>query len=401
MGEENKHSHIGASSAYRWMNCPGSVRLYDQVTRRASSEYARVGTAAHEICERCLLQNCDAAEFAGTEVEVEGVAIPVDDGMVSAVQVYLDKIRADQDLRGGTLSVEQSFDLSWVRPGMFGRNDACLVPDILFGTLHVYDYKNGRKHVSAKGNTQCMYYALGALGEDNPRMVEVVVCTIIQPNAYGKNPVDSWVVPVGDLYKWAEEELGPAVDRTKDPDAPCVEGDWCCFCEAEGLCPAKLGAALALLDEPETADVLAELPPVEALTPAQIGMASAFFTSDAFNAWVKSLAAAELDLLQRGVEVPGRKLVETTSYGNRKWADPAAVTSHPNLAVFGEELIESKLKSPSQVERLMTQARIPRAERAAIMESLVTRDETTKISVVSSDDSRAAIDGQAAINLLD
>ena len=401
MGEENKHSHIGASSAYRWMNCPGSVRLYDQVPRRASSEYARVGTAAHEICERCLLKNCDAVEFAGTEVEVEGVAIPVDDSMVSAVQVYLDKIRADQDLLGGSLSVEQSFDLSWVRPGMFGRNDACLVPDILFGTLHVYDYKNGRKPVPAEGNLQCMYYALGALGEDNPRMVEVVVCTIIQPNAYGKNPVDSWVVPVGDLYKWAEEELGPAVDRTKDPDAPCIEGEWCCFCEAAGICPAKLGAALALLDEPETPDVLAELPPVEALTPAQVGMASAFFTSDAFSAWVKSLAAVELDLLQRGVEVPGRKLVETTSYGNRKWADPAAVMAHPTLTVFGEELIESKLKSPSQVERLLTQVRIPRAERAAIMDALVTREETTKISVVSFDDSRAAIDGQAAINLLD
>lgn len=401
MDAKNKHSHIGASSAYRWMNCPGSVRLYDAVTRRAPSEYARVGTAAHEICERCLLRNCDAAEFIGTEVEVEGVPVPVDESMAASVQVYLDKIRADQDLLGGTLSVEQSFDLSWVRPGMFGRNDACLVPDNLFGTLHVYDYKNGRRHVSAEGNTQCMYYALGALGEDNPRMVEKVVCTIVQPNAYGKDPVDSWEVSVEDLYKWAREELGPAVDRTKDPDAPCVEGDWCCFCEAEGLCPAKLGAALALLDEPKTAGVLAELPAVDALTPAQIGMASAFFTSDAFNAWVKSLAATELDLLQRGVEVPGRKLVETTSYGNRKWADPEAVTSHPTLSAFGEELIESRLKSPAQVERLMTQARIPRGERAAIMDSLVTREETTKISVVSSDDSRAAIDGQAAINMLD
>lgn len=401
MGEENKHSHIGASSAYRWMNCPGSVRLYGQVTRRAPSEYARVGTAAHEICERCLLRNCDAAEFIGTEVEVEGVPVPVDEGMAASVQVYLDKIRADQDMLGGTLLVEQSFDLSWVRPGMFGRNDACLVPDDLFGTLRVYDYKNGRKHVSAEGNTQCMYYALGALGEDNPRMVEVVACTIIQPNAYGKDPIDSWEVPVEDLYRWAGEELGPAVDRTKDPDAPCVEGDWCCFCEAAGVCPAKLGAALALLDEPKSAGVLAELPAVDALTPAQIGMASAFFTSDAFNAWVKSLAATELDLLQRGVEVPGRKLVETTSYGNRKWADPAAVTSHPTLSAFGEELIDSRLKSPAQVERLMTQARIPREERAAIMDSLVTREETTKISVVSSDDSRAAIDGQAAINMLD
>jgi len=401
MGEESKHSHIGASSAYRWMNCPGSVRLYDAATRRAPSEYARVGTAAHEICERCLLKNCDAAEFIGTEVEVEGVPVPVDESMAASVQVYLDKIRADQDLLGGALLVEESFDLSWVRPGMYGRNDACLAPEGPFGTLRVYDYKNGRKHVSAEGNAQCMYYALGALGEGNSRMVEGVVCTIIQPNAYGKDPIDSWEVSVEDLYRWAGEELGPAVDRTGDPAAPCVEGDWCCFCEAAGICPAKLGAALALLDEPKTADVLAELPAVDALTPAQIGMASAFFTGDAFNAWVKSLAAAEIDLLQRGVEVPGRKLVETTSYGNRKWADPAAVTSHPALSAFGEELIDSRLKSPAQVERLMAQARIPREERAAIMDSLVTREETTKISVVSSDDSRAAVDGQAAINLLD
>ncbi|MCH8328897.1 MAG: DUF2800 domain-containing protein, partial [Nanoarchaeota archaeon] len=54
------HSKIGASSMYRWSNCPGSVKLSEGMTSE-SSIYAIEGTAAHEVVglalERALSEN--------------------------------------------------------------------------------------------------------------------------------------------------------------------------------------------------------------------------------------------------------------------------------------------------------------------------------------------------------
>ena len=46
-----KHARLSASSAFRWINCPGSVALSDQCPTPASSSYADEGTLAHAIGE--------------------------------------------------------------------------------------------------------------------------------------------------------------------------------------------------------------------------------------------------------------------------------------------------------------------------------------------------------------
>lgn len=384
------HSDIGASSAYRWMNCPGSVRLYGQLVKRTATEYASAGTAAHELCERCLVTGRDPASFAGEIIVADDREFTVDDSMVSSVSIYVELVRRDRAKFGGKLNVEKSFSLDWLYPGMFGRNDASLVPDLVFGDTIIYDYKNGRKAVHAERNVQCMYYALGALGKDNPMLSERVICKIVQPNCWGKDPVDEWAIPTTDLYAWAFDVLRPAAVRTKEPDAPCITGDWCCFCEAAGLCPARKAEALALLDKPAAPAQVASLPDVERMTPEQIGRAAAFFTSEAFQVWVKALAATEVSLLQRGVQVPGRKLVETVVRGNRRWASEDAVISALR-DLCGDELFNNSLKSPAQVEKLLTALKIDKKEREALVSPLVTRDETIKTIVVSEDDERPSV----------
>lgn len=384
------HSEIGASSAYRWMNCPGSVRLYGQLIKRTATDYASAGTAAHELCEKCLVTGRDPASFLGDVIIADRREFTVDEAMVSSVSVYVERIRADHANFGGTLNVEKSFSLDWLYPGMFGRNDASIVPTTVFGDTYIYDYKNGRKAVRAEGNVQCMYYALGALGERNPMQSERVICVIVQPNCWGKDPVDEWPVATAELYAWAYDVLRPAAKRTEEPDAPCVTGDWCCFCEAAGLCPARKAEALALLEKPETKTQLATLPNLERMTPEQIGRAAAFFTSDAFQAWVKALAATELALLQRNVPVPGRKLVETAVRGNRRWAsEDAAVAALKELC--GDDMFTSSLKSPSQMEKLLASLKVEKKEREALIAPLVTRDESIKTIVVSEDDERPSV----------
>lgn len=394
------HSNIGASSAHRWMNCPGSVRLYDQLTVRRTTEYAATGTAAHEVCERCLRDGLEPLSFLGQKLKVGDFDVEVTETMVSAVNVYVGQIRLDHHRYGGKLMVEQSFSLDWLHPGMFGRNDAAIVPDQVFGTLRIYDYKNGRKLVHAENNPQCMYYALGALGRDNPWMAEKVELNIIQPNAFGKEAIERWTVSVDELYQWAYDFLLPAAKRTQEPDAPCVPGEWCTFCEAAHLCRAREEAAVALLDGPTEKQPVATLPSVNSLTPERIGLLSAFFQSDEFSSWVKALAAAELSMLSQGVIIPGRKLVETTVRGNRRWISEEAVTRE--FGDLGGEILTTKVKSPAQIEKLLSSRGVKKADREARLEKLVTRDESTKTIVVSESDGRTAIaDKKNAIELFD
>ena len=398
---EEKHSNIGASSAYRWMNCPGSVRLCAGLPKRPLSEFALVGTAAHMVCELALKTNGDPRDYLGGTVSVEGREIEVTEEMVEGVQIYVDKIRSDQKEFGGDLVVEQSFDLSWLYPGMFGRNDAALLPKGLFEDLRIYDYKNGRKAVAAESNVQCMYYALGALGKENPLMAERVFVHIIQPNSWGKESIERWETQAEDLYRWGQEVLLPAAKRTEDPDAPCVPGSWCFFCEAQGICPAKMREALDLLDDVGVSDLSAPvitLPAPETLSPEVLGRVASFFNSDAFEAWMKAVSAVELDLLKNGTPVPGRKLIEYEYKGNRKWNDAEAAAAI--LKKYGDEVFA--LKTPAQVEKVMTSLKVPKSERETILSGLVIREITPKEKVVSEDDSRvvAADRKQSAIDLL-
>ena len=53
----SKHAKLSASSAFRWINCPGSVALADQLPAPGSSAYADEGTLAHALAE-LKLQMC-------------------------------------------------------------------------------------------------------------------------------------------------------------------------------------------------------------------------------------------------------------------------------------------------------------------------------------------------------
>ena len=386
------HSHIGASSASRWLACPGSVRLYNQLTSRRATEYAARGTVAHELCERCLLEGTEPLDYLGKEFEQDGFPIKVDDAMVSAVTMYVGQIRLDRERFGGTLKVEQSFDLSWVYPGMFGRNDACLIPDDLFGILRVYDYKNGRVNVEAENNPQLMYYALGALGQHNLNCVEVIEINIIQPNSMdGGSWLDTWSISADKLYTWAMDVLRPGAAKTAEPDAPLCEGEQCTFCEASAFCPLKQSTVLAMFDAPvEAAPSEIVLPDIGAIAPERVGLLSAFFNGPEFDRWRKSLAAEEQAMLARGVHIPGRKLVEKTVKGNRRWVSEDAVITALK-GELGEEMFSSSLKSPVQIEKLLTARGMKPAERSGLIDPLVTRDETIKVSVASETDSRADV----------
>lgn len=89
---EIAHAILGASSASRWLACPGSVRLTKDLPDQ-SSPYAALGSAAHDLCEKCLLDGSDAVSHMGEYISAKGEEFQVDAEMADAVQVYLDYVR--------------------------------------------------------------------------------------------------------------------------------------------------------------------------------------------------------------------------------------------------------------------------------------------------------------------
>jgi len=174
------HSPLGASGAYRWIPCPGSVRLAIGYKDEASP-FALEGTAAHGLADLCLRSGIDAWEMIGEAYPVDGheggAYVEYTKDMADAVQVYLDSVRSRYpDRNQGNFFVEYGFHCPDIHPLFYGQSDLVYV-DEEDRRLDVDDYKHGAGIViDVQENPQNMYYACGVL--DN--------MTTLSPNA-------SWV----------------------------------------------------------------------------------------------------------------------------------------------------------------------------------------------------------------
>lgn len=355
------HAKLGASSSHRWMNCAGSIRMSEGI-EDVGSDYAREGTAAHEVGERCLRHGTDAIAYLDTIVAVEdeqGVHhFTVTEEMAEAVQVYVDHIRNRIEELGGadavTMFVEHRFDLTPLNPPgpMYGTSDCTLwVPEARH--LDVNDYKHGAGvAVDATENSQLMMYALGAVVELGKRP-ETIRVTITQPR--GHHPAG--IIRSYD-FTWAEliafkEELFDRARATEDPDAPLNPGEWCRFCPAAPTCPAKREQTQLVTQDmfdvvapPEEAGTL---PAPENITDEQL--AFILHNSGQVMDWLRSVEAHVMRRLERG-KFPGYKLVEGRS--NRRWRDEDAVDTYlRGRGLKKDERYKSKLISPAQAEKAL------------------------------------------------
>ena len=219
------HSSIGASSMYRWKNCPGSVKLSQGLPNK-SSIYAKEGSAAHEIVglalERAFSENRSTLEVLNDTVKA-----------LSVYTNYIEEIKKDNPMYIGD-----------ILPNLCGTAD-CVIYDKTLKTLHVIDYKHGQGiPVEVINNLQLSYYALGALHTLNYPCRDVKM-TIIQPRCYHPDGfIRSWVVP--SLYFIDFElDLIAAAKETKKKKALLAAGAHCMFCLAKTICPQKEKVAQA------------------------------------------------------------------------------------------------------------------------------------------------------------
>lgn len=319
------HSIIGASSMHRWAKCPASVRLSKGMPN-TSSKHAEEGTYAHEVAELILnnkLHDCEDMEI------------------IEPVMTYVEYVR---ELQKGCscYGVEEKFDLSLIYPGLFGTCDAWVF-NATTSTLHVVDYKHGQGiAVEAENNSQLRYYALGAAMKLR-LPVSKVQMTIVQPRCWHpEGPIRSWTIPVSDLLEFTAD-LIDAAKATEDPNAPIVSGDHCRFCPAAATCPELSAKAM------ESAK--AEFLPTPAFDVDTL--ANYLEKIPAIESWCKAVEAFAFREAQRGIDIPGFKLVPKKTH--RKWRDVEELDTKLLLEVglSYDDVWNKKMKTPAQIESLL------------------------------------------------
>ena len=236
------HSPLGASSAERWMNCPGSVNIIKSIVglpEPSDPEYRLEGTAAHEAIAYCLSgSGFEAWEVIGQKF----VGVTVTKEMADAIQVFIDA--ANALAAGADKTFVEAKISSPDHPMFYGTVDFAAVKD---GTLYILDYKHGQGIVvPTQDNPQMMYYAYGILLQHPD--VRRVSMQIIQPRVPFRND-EPWVVAAEDIAQWAETKMFPAMERTKT-DNTLATGEHCRFCPAKDAlaCPA-MNKLLAEMEE--------------------------------------------------------------------------------------------------------------------------------------------------------
>lgn len=132
--------------------------------------------------------------------------------------------------------VETRIYLDFIHPEMFGTFDGAVVDH--FGTLHVFDYKYGQGHsVSPTKNLQMIFYGIG-LAHKFQWNFKRVRLWIIQPRIKGYDGPVFWEIPTLELRSYVPK-FEAAVARVEANPKEYIEGSWCHWCKAKGVCPLK------------------------------------------------------------------------------------------------------------------------------------------------------------------
>jgi len=395
------HAKLSPSGAHRWMACPGSVVLEAHYPDSSSSDYAREGSAAHELAAIVLEEKDDrAANYVGKKVEFfdgdEPVLWEITQSMADHVDDYVKLVR--EYAEGGTLMVEQRLSIGRItgEEGAKGTSDVVIIRG---GELIVIDLKFGMGvKVDAADNPQLQLYALGALNEfDMLGDFHTVTMVINQPRL---NYVSEWSIPVAQLQEFAlSAEAAANITRdAQDVLAKNDKLDWmylnpgekqCKFCKAKADCPALR----AEITEVVGGSAAATIEDFAEFTPETVDMQTgdnylpiAMAKVELVEQWCKAVRAEVERRLFAGQPVDGFKLVEGKR-GIRKWVDEKEAEGlFKSFRLRQDEMYDFSLISPTKAEKLFKE----NPKRWAKVQEHVTQSEG-KPSVAPATDKRPAL----------
>lgn len=230
------HSRLAPSSAFRWVECPGSVQLSEQFPTLIEDPSAAEGEAAHWV----------AYSMLKTHTPAEGEPTPngliVTDEMLEGARMYVNHIFKLANPHGGLrhVTLEERVSMPSIHPDMFGTPDARVNLLDTEGLLIIGDYKFGHGEVDPFENWQLISYVRGVLDEFNfdgvAEMLIRVELHVVQPRCYtASGPVRVWSTTAADLRAhW--NRLSAAAHEALDDDPSFKVGSWCKHCPGRRAC---------------------------------------------------------------------------------------------------------------------------------------------------------------------
>ena len=405
------HAKLGASSASRWMNCPGSIRLSEGAPNQSSFQ-AREGTVAHTLGELALLcQPEDRYEFLeeqeGKAVDPDHPDIAVSRDMIHAVRQYVGYCgpRMSQaeftelELRVSLKGYGRDKAGRKVALDMFGTADFVAV--FADGILEIADYKHGQGvTVEPLENPQLKYYAAGVLAklaETDPKLydkVDTVMTTVVQPRDDHLIPIRHHLYDVKELLAWVDDVLIPAAARTQEPDAPLATGEHCRFCPAQARCPERRRKQLekAKMVFKKQDDRIIPEKSAQELTIDELRVV--LDSAEDIISWVKSCQKYAHEALEQNTLGPddqkslGYKLVNKRATRKFSMADEQVADALcEEFGLGDDELFTQKLRSPAQLEK---EIGIAKTKKSEVWRSLVV-SESSGTTLARGDDSRPAV----------
>lgn len=339
-----KHALLSASSAARWMNCPGSARLTAGMPE-STSEYAEAGRLAHAIGELKLRKRLVTGSGIGakkfkTAMEKFQADALYDPEMEHTTDAYVEYV--EQLYMGYPaaphIAVEKKVDFSDFVPEGFGTADCILIGN---GVLDVVDYKHGKGvPVAAEDNAQMKLYGLGALMQYQQfYTVDTLRLHIFQPRI---SEPQSWEISRDALMDWAMRELRPVAKEAFDGSETFQAGDWCRFCKAKAKCRAQADTYTAMEDFGYKDPHL--------LSNEELGQV--LVIGGQLKKWVDALEEHCLTAALAGERIPGWKVVE----GRRVRSFDNADAAFADLVAAGIEealLYERRPLTLAQAEKVV------------------------------------------------
>lgn len=337
------HAILSASGASRWMACTPSARLEEQFPD-STSEYAKEGTLAHELCElkvrKNLIEPMHTRTYNSKLKKLKEHELWQDE-MDKHTDTYLEYIQGLVHSYSCTpaVMVEKKVDFSSYVPDGFGTADCIIIAD---GTLHVIDFKYGKGvAVSAENNPQMKLYGLGAYLEYNfLYAIDKVKMTIVQPRL--DEVISEYEISTTELMEWAEEVVKPLADMAYRGEGTYIAGNHCRFCRAKATCRARARTNL------EVAKFDFKKPPL--LSDEEVG--EALKQAQDLAKWAEDLKDYALAESLKGKLIPGWKAVE--GRGSRVFTDnEEALKVLINSGIDETMLYERKQLTLAQIEKVL------------------------------------------------